>query len=65
MNVVAPAKSPVFYVHKLRLEARDGARVEIVPTLPMTSRSQGGWIVTKVVCAALAAAAVLAIAVSA
>jgi hypothetical protein len=54
-----PAKRPIFYVHKLRLEAREGARVEIQPLALQVRPHQGGWILAKFIGASLAATSLL------
>ena len=72
MSFDAQAKNSVFYVHKLRLEASEGARVEVRAPIERADESQesatwlrtGGWIVAKLVGAAVAAAAVLGIVAS-
>ena len=61
MSFDPQTRHPVFYVHKLRLEAREGADVEIRPPVVFAPKTQGGWIVAKLVGVALAVAAVLAI----
>jgi len=47
------------YVHKLRMEARDGAAIELQPAAPLTYA--GPRIVAKLVGASLAAATLLAL----
>jgi hypothetical protein len=54
-----PAKRPTFYVHKLRLEAREGAHVEIRPLDLQVRPQQGGWILAKFIGASLAATSLL------
>ena len=59
MSFDAQAKNSVFYVHKLRLEASEGARVEVRAPMEHASWSQGVWIVAKLVGATIAASAAL------
>lgn len=59
MSTDAQTKNSVFYVHKLRLEASEGARVEVSPAIGLASWSQGVWIVAKLVGATIAASAAL------
>jgi hypothetical protein len=55
MNATSPARHPNFYVHKLRLEAREGAHIEIGPPAePLSQSYQEGWIVAKFIAASLA-----------
>ena len=51
------------YVHKLRLEARDGAHIEIQPLPTPTFRRQDGWILAKFVGLALAMGSLLVVGV--
>ena len=64
MSFDAQMKNRVFYVHKLRLEAREGADVEIRSPVVFAVRTQGGWIVAKLVGVALAVAALLVVVAS-
>jgi hypothetical protein len=49
-------------VHKLRLDAREGARVEIKPPIELAVRShQGCWIIAKFIGASLTMISLLAL----
>jgi len=50
------------YVHKLRLEARDGARVAINPVQDPEPTNRTSWIVAKLIGASLAVASMLMLA---
>jgi hypothetical protein len=59
MNATASAKNSSPYVHKLRLEAREGARVAIDPLIESQPGSQSGWAIAKFVGASLAVTSLL------
>ena len=52
--------NPDGYVHKLRLEALDGANVDIAPDVPIESRTFAtAWMITKFVWLSIALSSLL------
>ncbi len=62
MQTIDSTKLDGLYVHKLRLESREGARVEIRPEAATTGSRQAGWILAKLIGVSLAATSVLVLA---